>query len=136
MGAAPVFITNIKNGPGQIVNATGSALVTLVTPGANGSRVKSLVATSDDTSARVVQLVVTIAAVDYIVGEVNVPIGAGTNGTEKAVSLLDTYNLPWLQTDGISFFMELAFGSVLKVRSKVTVTAGKTLQFFSEFGDI
>jgi hypothetical protein len=136
MTANPVFISNVKNAVARVQNADGTAFVTALTPGSSGSRLRSLMATSDDTSARVLQLAITISTVDYIIGEVNVPAGAGTDGSTPGVNLLESTKMPFLQSDGVNRFMDIASGSVLKVKSKSAVTAGKTVYVLGEYGDI
>lgn len=136
MAAAPIFLSNIKNCVAQLQNADGTNLVTLLSPGASGSRLKALNVSSDDTVTRVLQLWVTVAAVDYLVGEVVATLGAGSDGATKPINALNLNDLPGLQFDGAKSFMDIANGTVLKVKSKVAVTAGKKIQLFGEYGDI
>jgi hypothetical protein len=136
MAANPLFIANVKNAVAQIQNADGTNLVSLVTPGATGSRVHSINCASDDTVARVIQLWATISAVDYLLGEVNIPIGAGSDGATKPVKVLNQTDFPFLRSDGVNVFLDVMNGATLKVKSKTVVTAGKKLQFFAEYGDI
>jgi len=135
MAASPIFIGSIKNGQTTVVNADSTNNKTLVTAGSSGSKVETISVTSDDTSARVFQIIETISSVDYILGEVNVPAGAGTDGTTKAVDVLNLTDLPWLRTDGSNRYLFLASGSVLKVKAKVAVTTAKTVYFVAQYGD-
>jgi hypothetical protein len=100
-----------------------------------GTRIKSLHITSDDTAAQTLQLIATIGAVDYILGEIAVPAGAGTDGATNAVNGLAGTRIPALQTDGITKWLDIATGTTLSLKSKVAVTAGKTIYAFAECGD-
>lgn len=136
MSANPKLISTVRNPAIRIQNADGTAFKTLgVAPPADGSRVKSLHIASDDTAPQVLQVCVTIGGVDFVLGEIAVAAGAGTDGATASVLGLDSSKLRSLQTDGISYFLELANGSDLKLKSKVAVTAGKTIYVFSEVGD-
>jgi len=136
MSANPKLISTVRNPAILLQNADGTAFKSLgIAPVADGSRVKAIHITSDDTSAVVLQFCVTIGAVDFILGEVNVPIGSGTNGTAVAVNGLNPTQMPALQTDGIAYWLELATGSDLKVRAKTAVTAAKTINVLAEVGD-
>jgi len=136
MSANPKLISTARNPAIRIQNADGTAFKSLaVAPPADGSRVKAIHITSDDTAAQVLQFAVTISAVDYILGEISVPAGSGTDSATVAVSGLNTTKMPALQTDGVVYFLDLATGSDLKVKSKTAVTAAKTINVFAEVGD-
>ena len=136
MSANPKLISTVRNPAIVLQSADGTAFKTLgVAPVADGSRVKAIHITSDDTAAQVLQFCVTIGGVDYILGEVNVPIGSGTNGVAVAVSGLNATQMPALQTDGITHWLDLAAGSELKVKAKTAVTAAKTINVLAEVGD-
>lgn len=119
----------------QILPADTTVKKTLCTAAATGTKIESISCTSDDTSAVVFQLGVTIAAVDYILGEVNIPIGSGTNGTAESVDVLNSTDFPWIRNDGVNNYILLATGAVLYVRAKTSVTAGKVVQFFAQGGN-
>jgi hypothetical protein len=135
MSANPVFFSNLKDAPVQLVNADGTTFKTLLVAGANGARIRSLMFTSDDTTSRTVQLTKNIGGTDFIIGEIVVPAGAGTNGTEPAVNGLNAVQMPWLQSDGANYFMDIANGTTLKIKSKVAVTAAKFINAVAEFGE-
>lgn len=135
MAANPTLISNVRQFSQTFVNGDGTGLKAVVTPVSAGTRVKSLMAASDDTTARVLQLWLTISAVDYLLGEVTVPIGAGSDGSTPAVNLLNATNMPGLQYDGVNRFLDVANGSVLKIKTKVAVTAAKTVYILGEGGD-
>lgn len=141
MAASPFFVGDIRNCFARVLNADATNLVTVLTPGTSGSRLKSLNCSSDDTVIRVLQLWITAASVDYLLGEVTIPVGAGSDGTStgavtKPVRLLNPADFPFLQSNGVNFFLDLAAGSVLKAKVKTTVTSGKALHLVGEYGDI
>lgn len=136
MSANPKLISNVRHPAIRLQNADGTGLKSLgVAPPADGSRVKSLHITSDDTAAQVLQLWITIGGVDYLLGEISVPAGAGSDGATNAVSGLSGDRMPQLQTDGLMKWIDLPTGSDLKFKSKVAVTAAKTIYLLAEVGD-
>ncbi len=135
MAANPTLISNVRDFPAKVVNADGTGKKTLVTPVGAGTRLKSLIATSDDTSNRTFQLVKTISAVDYILGEIDIPAGAGTDGATAAVDVFAGTRIKGLQTDGISKWIDVANGTTLSLQAKVAVTAAKTVYLMGEGGD-
>lgn len=136
MSANPKLISTIRNLAIRLQNADGVAFKSLgIAPVADGSRVKTIHITSDDTAVVVLQFCVTIGGVDYVLGEVSVPVGSGTDGSTVAVKGLEPTKMPALQTDGIMYWLDLATGSDLKVKPKTAVTAAKTINVFAEVGD-
>jgi hypothetical protein len=136
MSANPKLISTVRNPSIRIQNADGTAFKNLgIAPVADGTRVKTIHITSDDTSDVVLQFAVTIGGVDYILGEISVPDGSGTNGVDAAVKGLNPTQMPALQSDGIVYWLDLATGSELKVKPKTAVTASKIINVFTEVGD-
>lgn len=136
MSGTPTFISTIKDAATSLINADGTAFKTLLAGSGSGQRIRSIQITSDDTAQVTLQFCKTIGAVDYILGEIVVAIGSGTNGTAPAVNGLDPLRMPGLQTDGIRSFLDLGNASTLKVKSKVAVTAAKTVNVVAEYGDV
>ena len=67
----------------------------------------------------------TVSGVDYFIGRVQIPAGAG-------------YGLPWqegLATLNNSLSMSLAAGTLIKAAATAAVTAGKTVTIFPMSGD-
>lgn len=128
----PIFPVAVNNGRVTIVNADGTTAKALFSAGANGSRIDQIVCSSDDTSAKTIQLIVNDGTNDNIVGEVAIPAGAGTNGSTKAVKVINATDLPWLSDSG-SIFIKTGYS--IKVKSKAAVTAAKTLTFVLFAGD-
>jgi len=136
MSANPTLISTVRNLPIKLQNADGTSLKSLgIAPVAAGTRLKALHITSDDTAAQVLQFAVTISGTDYILGEIAVPAGAGTDSATASVNGISPTKMPALQTDGLSYWMDLASGSDLKVKSKTAVTAAKTISLLAEVGD-
>jgi hypothetical protein len=135
MAASPSFISTPKTPTGQFQNADGTTFKTLYTAGTSGGRVDSLLGTSTDTvSAYVVQLALQVSAVDYVLGEVSVPIGAGTNGTAKSVAMLNQADIPGLAyTENGSIY--LASGVALRARVKTAVSGSFVVQIVGVGGD-
>lgn len=131
-----VTVQTPKRGMVQIVAADTSSLKTLVTAGANGSKVASVNLASDDTSDRLVQLYVTRSGTDYLLGTVNVPTLSGTNGTAATVNAMNASMMPGLpcDNDGQPYLL-LESGDVLKVKTTTTVTAAKTVHATANYGD-
>lgn len=126
--SSPVLVQLPKVGLVQIVNADASNQKDAFTAGADGSKIVAVLAASDDTSARVLQLSILRSAVNYVLGSVNVPIASGTDGTAPAVDLLNSTQLVGLPTDNDGQrYLLLENGDKLQVKSLTTVTAAKTV---------
>lgn len=80
-----------------------------------GELIGRLRATSTDTGVVTLQFSKTVSGTDYIIGESQIPIGAGTNGTAPWKDVLADINSGTPLT--------LAVGDVLKVKAKTAVTA-------------
>jgi hypothetical protein len=134
--STPVLVQMPKLGLVQILNADASSKKTVVTAGANGSKLTALTASSDDTSARIIQLIVTRSATDYILASVSVPASSGTDGTAAAVNLLNPTILPGLSVDNDGQrYLFLESGDTLTVKSTTTVTTAKTVSIAAGFGN-
>lgn len=132
----PVFPQTPKVSMTTIANGDGTTAKTLVTAGSNGTKVVALQICSDDTSARVVQIGVTRSATFTLLGSVNVPTLAGTDGTTPAVnghSLVYNPGLP-LDNDGETYIF-LQSGDTLQVKTTTTVTAAKTVSLTAFHAD-
>jgi hypothetical protein len=124
------FTQNLKIGQATVVNADSTGLKTLYTGGTNDSVVKALQVTSDDTSARVVNVYVNNGSTDFLLGSVSVAASSGTNGTAAAIDLLGGTLMPGLPYDAQGKrVLPLPVNYVLKVSSQTAVTSGKTLTF-------
>lgn len=128
MAASPAFAATPKLGVVKIVNADASAQKDVLAAGSSGTKVVSVTAVSDDTSARVLQLSVLRSAANYILGSVSVPAASGTDGTTAAVDLLAAALVPDLPVDNDGQrYLFLESGDTLQVKSLTTVTSAKTV---------
>lgn len=139
VSSTAVFPQTPKRGMVQIVPADTTTKKTLVTAGANGSKVVSITAASDDSSNKTFSIYVTRSATDYLLGTVTVPTLSGTDGSAPSVDLLGggtTNQIPGLpiDNDGQRYIL-LENGDVLKVAALVTLTAAKTAHFHSNYAD-
>lgn len=110
-----------------LVNADGTTSKTLLTAGADDAIVKSLLITSTDTSARVVELILDDGTTEFVLASFNVAITAGTDGATAVVDALTASGLP-LDSAGKKI-LPLETGMELKVRAQVAVTAAKVINF-------
>lgn len=131
MNTSPVFPHGVNIGIAELDNADSTDKVTLFTAAADGSRIRSISITSDDSSDRNVKLWITTGGSDYCIGLIPVPDGSGTNGTDSAVDGLNPTHLPWLRENSI--VMET--GEVLKASMVVAITNGKVIHIRVEGGD-
>lgn len=135
MASTPSFVATPRTPVASIANGDGTAFKTLVMAGSGGSRVDSVsVINGDAANAYVLQVAVQKSGIDYEMGEVTIPAGAGTNGATKAVSLLNPTDLPWLAvTESGALFLET--GVSLRVRSKTAVAGANTVKLVGVAGD-
>lgn len=132
MSTSPTFVAAANVSAVTFVNADGTTPKTLWTPGASGGRLGSISAVSDDTAAREMALYVRLSGVDYRVGTVNVPIGAGNTASVVSVNILVLSACPWLDSDGS---LKLQTGATIKIGPTVAVTAAKTVTLVGWGGD-
>ena len=133
----PVFVQALGLGLVQIANADASGLKTVVTAGANGSKISALLFASDDTTARDIQWGVERGGTFYPVATVTVAIGAGTTAAAAAVDAFSTANCPGLPTDANGQpYLHLISGDTLKIKSLTTVTSAKLVSAKAVYGDL
>jgi hypothetical protein len=134
----PTLVKQPRKGLVQIANADGSNNKTVVTAGANGSKVVSLFASSTELTAnnRDVQVSIVRAAVTYVLATTTVPFSAGfTVAAFGPINLLAAIpNLP-IDNDGQRYLF-LESGDTLVVASLTTLTAGKIISVHSDYGDL
>ena len=129
---APIFSLVVQTSAATITNADGTGEKTLVTAGANGTRIDVVSITSTDTAAVMLKVLVHDGTTSYAVGEIAVPAGAGTNGSALAVKGLSLAFLPWLDASGSLF---LRTGWSLRVAAKAAITSTKTVTLVAFSGD-
>lgn len=114
------------NPPVTIANSDSTNKKTVLTAGANGTRLDSLHICSDDTSATTLNFYLTVGGTDYFIGQVSVPAGAGAGSTVWQEGLATLNN---------GSAIALAAGTILKVSAAVAVTAAKTVTAIAFGGD-
>ena len=134
----PIFPQLINTPSVQILPATTNTLVTLYTGGVNGSIVESILVSSTDTSARLLQLSILTGAVSYILGTINIPLSSGTTGAAPAVNLISSTNtaiIPVNTDSNGNQYIYIGSGSVLQVNCTTTVTTAKIISLTAQGGD-
>jgi len=136
MSSAPVLVQTPKRGMVQIANADASNLKTVVTAGASGSKVVSLIFSSSDTSARDVQWGVSRSGTFYPIATITIPITAGQVAGTPPINGLSSAYAPGLPTDndGQTYLM-LESGDTLDCKSLTTVTSAKAISASANYGN-
>jgi len=128
----PIFLNSVLSTNVEIDNADATTAQTIFTASTDGGAVTNLTATTTDTTAVIVVLRINDGVTTNVIGEVTVPIGAGTDGATPAKNLLDGDAMPGvLQNDGS---IVIGANSVLTVAAKVAVTAATVLSVSSVGG--
>lgn len=132
-GTSPIFVKSVETATQDIVNADGTTVQDLVTAGADGARVFSVSAATDDTAAVELQLFVQRdgAGGNFLLGTIQAAVGSGNSNAVPATDLLGS-NIKGLDADG-----SLILGGLdkLRVAPKVAVTAAKTVWVVASYGD-
>lgn len=127
----PTMLNQPLKGLAQILNATGTAQVTVITAGGNGSKVLNLVASSTDTAAQTIAVSLVRSSTTYLLATTSVAANSGNAGGTAPVDLLAIVpNLPHDQ-DGQPYLF-LNSGDTLVVNSAAAVTSGKTVSVHSD----
>ena len=140
---------NIQSAFGTLLNAdsfsaaNGGTAPTntklLCTAGADGSILKSLVISSDDSSARVVQFWLSTDAgtTKYLIGSISVAANGGTNGSNANVDFLGSSILVGMCTDSSGKYVILlaANAKVYYCVTTAAVTSGRTVYISSMLED-
>jgi hypothetical protein len=133
----PIFPKTVGLGITKIVPADTTTLKTLYTAGADGSTIENILVSSTDTAARDLQFVITVSAVDYILGTLTIPINSGNTAAVAPVSVFKHANfvsILTIDTNG-NAILRLPAGSVLRVKVLVAVTAAREISITCQGGD-
>jgi hypothetical protein len=123
-----------RKGLGQVLNATGTASVTVVTAGANGNKVVNLIATSTDTATQTITVSLVRSATAFVLATTSVPASSGNASGVAPVDLLAVIPNLARDQDGQSYlFMES--GDTLVVNTGAAVTAGKIISVHSDHAE-
>ena len=123
----PIFILVPTNGtPQTFASGDTTTKKTLLTAGTNGTRIDSIMCSTDDTVTVNLAFYITISGTDYYIGVVNLPIGAGyTSARVDAISTLAP----------ILGYLTLPASALLKCNCVATMTAAKTTTVVPMGGD-
>lgn len=137
MSSTPAFAVVPRAGLTQIANADASNQKDVLTAGTSGTKISALMASSDDTSARVVQVSILRGATNYVLGSASVPAASGTDGSTAGIDLLKSLLLPGLpfDADGQKYVF-LESGDKLQVKSLATVTSDKLIHVVAVASDL
>lgn len=136
MATSPAFTGVPRSSGVQILNATGTALVTAFTPGSSGSKVVSVIVSSSDTASQVLTIGVTRSAVFYPIGTATIGITAGEIAATASVNMLSTTTIPGLPVDNDGQpYIFLASTDTLQAQTAGTVTAAKSININVMGGD-
>lgn len=132
----PIFPQSVQNFVQQIQNADGTTVKTLVSGGANGTKIESINVTSTDTSARDVAIYLTVSATNYLLATISIPATAGSVDNIVSVDLLRNAQWPALAFDNNgNKYLYVANGSTLSVGALTAVTSAKAIQFVAQGGN-
>lgn len=122
-----LFFTKAANNQGtDFENADGTTKADIFTAGTEGSIIRSIAITSDDSAAMAVLFYFQDGTNEFCIGRVEVPAGAGTDGTTKAINVLNTDDFPWTKYDNAkNRIIMLANGEKLQAAMVAEVTAEK-----------
>lgn len=126
MAQKPLFPSAPADYALKLQNADGVAARELAAAPGEGVMIGMIRACSDDVAEVTLQFSRQVNGADHVLGEVQVPAGAGTNGAAPWVDVLASLNRGEALT--------LAGGSALKVRAKTAVTGGRTVDVTAEGG--
>jgi len=131
----PIYAITPVTGTGVIAASANTVTLgsntngaTIVTAGASGGRVYSLLVCTDDTLTVNLFLYILSGATVRPIGMVNIPLSSGnTNAARFPVDLLSSTNLPGLPIDNNGkTYIELGPNDVLKCGALANLTAAKT----------
>jgi hypothetical protein len=112
----------------QITNASGTTPVSLITPGANGTKVISIVCSNSDTSAYNLTFSVLRSSIAYVLGTVAIAASAGNAAGTPPVSILNATNIPGIPQDSDGNpYLFLESTDTLQMANGSTISAGKVI---------
>jgi hypothetical protein len=137
--ATPIYPQAPLLADAALVNATGAFtfipssnvttnLVPLVSGSVNGAKIEAISATSTDTVAQTLYLILNDGALNLIMGTYLIPATAGTVTTVPPVDLLNSPQAPGLSFDSAgNKYLYVPSGYTLYVGTTVIITSGKQL---------
>ena len=131
----PIFPQTLTNWSVPLVNANGTSTIALVVGATNGSKVESIIATSNNASDLSLNLWVNLGLSDVLLASVLVPANSGGNTLVATVDVLGNSQVPGVAQDpNGNQYLYIASGTTLKVSAN-TVGAGKVLGVFASGGN-
>lgn len=125
---SPIFELTVTCGsPQTFASGDTTTKKTLVTGGTNGTRIDSIMCSTDDTTAVNLAFYISISGTDYYIGNVNVPIGSGYTTVARVEAI--TTLAPALG------YLTLPASALLKCNCVATMTAAKTTTVVPMGGD-
>lgn len=120
------FTQEIEVSGKRLTSSDTTSYVTLYTAGTNDCVVKSLVATTTDTSAVNLKIAINDGTTDFLLGTVRIALASGTDGAVSSVDILGSSLLPGLPRDlNNRTILPLKNGYLLKVGCLATMTSAK-----------
>ena len=125
---APIFIASVTNGaPKTFTSADTTSKKTIASGGTNGTRIDSIMCSTDDSASVNLAFYLAVAGTDYYIGNVNLPAGSGFTTVARVEAL--TTLAPALG------YLTLPSGVDLKCACVATMTAAKTTTVVPQGGD-
>lgn len=134
--STPIYPQQIQNWAVKILAADTTTIKTLVTAGANGTKIDSINVASDDTAAKTLILYLNDGSVDYLLTWFNIPATSGFTTSIPSVALLQSTQWPSTDYDSNGnkvFFLKA--GWKLNVQAQATLTTAKTMTITANGGD-
>jgi hypothetical protein len=132
----PIFPQVLQNWAVQILAADTTTIKTLVTGGANGSKIEAINVALDDSAAKTLILYLNDGSTNYLLSWFNIPANSGFTTIAPSVALLINAQIPSINFDnnGNKYFY-LKSGWKLNVAAQATLTTGKTMHITANGGD-
>jgi len=125
---SPIFELTVSCGsPQTFTSADASNKKTLVTGGTYGTRLDSIMVSTDDTAAVNLAFYISISGTDYYIGNVNVPAGSGYTTVARVDAMLTL--------SPVLGYLALPASALLKCNCVATMTAAKTTTIVPMGGD-
>ncbi len=133
MANRAIFPGSIKNAGLDIENADGTTVQDFVTAGSGGARINNIAVTSSDTADKDLLVYFNDGTDDFLIGRVTIPLGSGTDGTNPAISLLNNTDLPFLNENDLSYYLEGT--KKLRIAAQAAVTSSYKISLTAVYGD-
>jgi hypothetical protein len=110
----------------RLTSTDTTSYVTLYTASTDDAVVKSITATTTDTSVVNLKIAISDGTTDFLLGTVRVALASGTDGAASSVDILGSGLLPGLPRDlNNRTILPLKNGHILKVGCLATMTASR-----------